>query len=475
MASRRAVRAALALLLPLAVAAGWAVHGAAQETMHLQCESFGRDPGWEGLRNRLLPQALPRVTQAFGFSRTAFAGAAGEIGGQVWRSTTPAYYAQPIARRTLDDRLAASGSFALTKSSGASAAFFGWFDARRQGFRPVNFLGFRLDCEAHGATLHVSYMTATWKAEGLNTRLRVPPDGARHTWALSYDPQANDGGGAITFALDGGAPHVLDLLPGHRAEGAAFNRFGLFNVQIPGGPMTVYFDDVERDGRIERFDADPRWEGVGNRVSFVDREPEDTQDFGFSPTDFAGGARGEAGGTFWRTEPDVPHDAWYGDRIGPLTLDDPLCADGRVAFTRGSTDSGVYLGWFNAATRGEPPANFVGLVIEGPTRVGHYFRVAYGTAEGAAGVAETGPLIRPDGSPHRWTLSYDPSGNDGAGTLRATLDGVPVALDLAPGHKAQGATLTHFGMFTMGRGGHHMTIYFDDLRYATGRPDAARN
>ncbi len=97
--------------------------------------SFDRDPGWEGFRNRLVPSVCPAVTQDFGFSRTNFAGAAaGEIGGQVWRSTTRAYYAQPIAPRTLNNRLTASGTFALIKSSGGSGVFFGWFNSRARGY-----------------------------------------------------------------------------------------------------------------------------------------------------------------------------------------------------------------------------------------------------------------------------------------------------------------------------------------------------
>jgi hypothetical protein len=450
--------------------AGSAMLSDSRPATRLKTEHFDRDPRWEGFRNRIRPFAPALVTQAFGFSPTGFAGAPGEIGGQVWRSTTPACYADAISPRTLDDTLAASGTLALVKSSGGSGVFFGWFNARRQGFRPVNFLGFRLDGEPEGATLHADYTTGTWKAAGLNTRLAILPDGARHTWTLAYDPDANDGRGAVAFTLDGGGPHVLDLMPGHKAEGAAFDRFGLFNVQIPGGPMTVYFDDVRYDGQAADFAADPGWEGLRNRATFRDPEPEDSQNFGFSLTDFAGGKPGEVGGTFWRTEPELPHDGYYADRVGPLTLDDTLYARGKVAFTRGSSDSGMYLGWFNASARDEPPQNFLGVIVEGPSRVGHYFRLRYGTAGGGAGDSQAGPVIRPDGEPHEWTLLYDPSANGGNGRIRATLDGAPVSLDLEPEHRAQGAAFDRFGLFTMRRGGHHMTIYFDDLTYTAAGP-----
>ena len=39
-------------------------------------------------------------------------------------------------------------------------------------------------------------------------------------------------------------------------------------------------------------------------------------------------------------------------------------------------DSDMYLGWFNGAGTGQEPAdaaNFVGVHVGGPTRIGHYF------------------------------------------------------------------------------------------------------
>lgn len=462
---------AAASLVALALGALSGTGPGSPRTTCIKVERFHRDPGWEGFRNRLVAQVCPTTRQDFGFSRTSLAGAApGEMGGQVWRSTTPAHYADRIAARTLNDRLRASGSFALLKSSGSSGVFFGWFNRDYHGFRPANFLGFRLDGEDWGARVRVEYTTGTWKAGGVSASgLQVRPDGAKHNWSLSYDPAGAGGNGAIEFALDGEPPITGDLLPGHKLDGAKFNRFGMLNVQIPGGPMTVYFDDLEYDGKEKDFASDPRWEGSGNRVAFKDCEQDDSQNFGFSDTNHAGGARGEIGGAFWRTEPDAPHDGYYADRIGPLTLEDSLFASGRIAFTRGCADSGMYLGWFNSAARGDAPSNFVGIVIEGPSRVGHYFRARYGTASGAARDPRTGPVIMPDGRPHRWTFAYDPGGNGGTGAIRATLDGTAVALNLAPDHKAQGAAFDRFGMLTMRRGGHYMTVYFDDVKYSDGR------
>ena len=81
----------------------------------LKIESFDKDPGWEGHNNHIVPAHLPTVTQDFGYSKTNFAGkSAGEMGGQVTRASEPAYCADKIGPKTLDDKLSASGSFALT-------------------------------------------------------------------------------------------------------------------------------------------------------------------------------------------------------------------------------------------------------------------------------------------------------------------------------------------------------------------------
>ena len=37
---------------------------------------------------------------------------------------------------------------------------------------------------------------------------------------------------------------VLDLAPDHRARGASFDRFGLFNVQSGGPFVEIYLDDL---------------------------------------------------------------------------------------------------------------------------------------------------------------------------------------------------------------------------------------
>src|SRR6478752_6578770 len=146
------MRRSLTLLaLPLALAAVVA------DQPNQKTESFFRDPGWEGVNNRVKPTKTFKITQDFGYADTSLASKKkGEIGGKVWRSSTPAYYAEKIDKKTLDDKLTASGTFALSKSGGGSGVFFGWFSAEQPGGgRPLSSLGLGFDGEKSGARLMV--------------------------------------------------------------------------------------------------------------------------------------------------------------------------------------------------------------------------------------------------------------------------------------------------------------------------------
>src|SRR5438552_1354313 len=86
-------------------------------------ESFDQDPRWESQNNR--PPAdivFPTISQDFGYTKTHFTSKTdGEIGGRLWRSTTPAWYAKKLEKPlTLDDRFSASGTFCFTESSANS-------------------------------------------------------------------------------------------------------------------------------------------------------------------------------------------------------------------------------------------------------------------------------------------------------------------------------------------------------------------
>jgi hypothetical protein len=490
----------LTSLVALAVGVGNG-HVADQPKSTLDTESFDKDPGWEGHNNRIVPQRVPTVTQDFGYSKTNVAGkAAGELGGRIARAAEPAYYADKIGPVTLDEKLSASGTFALTKTSPGGGIFFGFFRAEQPsgGGRPVSSLGMNVDCERGGARLAVRLITArnqscgTFVTPFIPGKFRPTPirKGTRYQWTLDYDPEGAGGRGRFKFTFRGDAPKAgeyskadvpdshkeearrrfpdvtsftVDLPEGYRKQGATFDHFGLMNMTKPGGSMTVYFDDLKYLKLAQDFSQDPRWDASGNRATYKAKDVAGAHDFGFSRTKHAGGKAGEVGGTFWRSG----KYAYYAAKVGPLSLDDRLEASGKVVLVSGAPDSDMFLGWFNSANKDEPPTkagHFLGVHVGGPTRVGHYFHPSLATAKGSRAQAAAGPVLTPK-KVYDWSLVYDPAAEDGKGAVTVTMGKESVTLALKKGVKAQGARFDRFGLFTSNVGGQIVRVYLDDLKY----------
>jgi hypothetical protein len=244
----------------------------------------------------------------------------------------------------------------------------------------------------------------------------------------------------------------------------------------------VWLDDVTINGERDTFDVDPKWAGKNNRTTYTTQNVRPRFDFGYSAeTHFAGGkAAGELGGLFFRGDCRYPgRIAWYADRVGPLSLDKPFKAGGKVALTRGVSDSTTLFGFFNlaAATRVNPsqsdglPEGVVGVNIEGPSSEGFcFYPVCRAVGRGGASAsAHSAPQIKPDGKPHDWTFAYDPAGAGGKGRVTVTLDGKAVSLDLSKGDKRSGMRLDHFGLVTPWIDGNGQNVYFDDLMYTVGQ------
>jgi hypothetical protein len=495
--------------LPAAAVGAEAGRNGDQPKMVLKTEQFDRDPGWEGHSNRIVPKVIKPVQQDFDYSATNFAGKAKrEIGGTIWRSPARASYAARIPARTLNDRLSASGTFALTASSGSSGAFFGWFNSKQPGNGRQSNMGFHFAGEGAGSRLTLRLVTGMnqscgtkvtpWivdKEKPRGQRKFRPPsirnDGTRYTWKLDYDPQANDGNGQMQFTIRSnrsqpqefeGKTFIVALPQGFKEQGTTFDRFGLMNTMKPGNSLTLYFDDLQYDGTVEDFSQDPGWIGSNNHAGYPNREWGGSHNFGFSAdTSCAGGAPGEVGGMIWRSGAY----GYYADRVGPLSLADRLEARGKIVLNVGPPDSGMYLGWFNGTEKENAPTqagSFVGVKIGGPTRVGHYVLPAYATAQTAPieriGVRKhpanvsvdcgEGPVITPQ-EVFQWKLVYDPASNGGKGAIEATLGDESVTLPLKDGDKAKGASFDRFGLFTAHRGGSFVRIYFDDLKYTAAR------
>jgi hypothetical protein len=266
-----------------------------------------------------------------------------------------------------------------------------------------------------------------------------------------------------------------------------FNRFGILNVmKSADDPGQIWLDNLTINGETESFDSDPRWDQRNNRRTYTSTNVRPRFNFGYSAaSNFAGGQRaGEIGGDTFRGDSRVEFNgrrmAYYGARLNEtLTLNQPLHAEGKVAFRRGVSDSTTLIGFFhstdsvrsNDSQNSATPENFVGIAVEGPSAEGFYFYPTYGLdqegvrADGGRG-SPTPPYIYPSGASRQWTLDYDPKGNSGKGSIIVALDGQAVTLNLDSGHKQIGAHFNRFGMITTHIDGSGQTVYFDDITYA---------
>jgi hypothetical protein len=457
------------------------------ETDAIVLAAFDTDPQWDGFRNRLLPKQLPIVRQDFGHRMSNFAGgrSAGEIGGTVHRAQRRASYAKAIHPKSFNDKLRATGRFAVTRADASSGTMIGWFnDKKSHDWRTPQSLAMRIDGNGGKYWLFYEYGTGEYGTGGGGAfegdRYQTTPtppfraDGTVHEWSLEYDPNETDGRGSVTFRVDDRVYRV-PLGEGHKQQGATFDRFGIWNVQVAGEALDVYFDDLQIDGEKENFDADPTWAADGNPIEYQQRMMRPFHDIGYSPTSHAGGRRGEIGGILFRDERPM----YYADRVGPFSLDDEFAASGRIVLMSAAADSGMRLGFFgheskrNKATPDyhEPQTDFVGIMIEGPSRVGHYFRASYATSKGHGdapmneGQPNERPVIRPDGRVHDWSLHYDPTGASSRGRITVTFDNTTHHLDLRESERRENARFDRFGLFNIQAGGHHVEAYLDDVRY----------
>lgn len=415
------------------------------------------------------------------------------MGGKVTPSIRAALYAKRVPTSTLEERLSASGSLSLVEAQSISGwhtqgnLYVGWFnnDVRDLIWRPRNFIGFRLQSfnEPDGALVELTYGTGAWQAGGMfvnatgggqqrNVRelanaalLRIPPDGAKHSWSCVYDPASRSGAGEIIFTFDG-IESRLALAPELRKAGASFNRFGVFAPRIPGRAMVAYFDDLTINGQAESFEEDPHWEEVGNRERFSDPAPYGRNDFGYSPSSYAGGKAGEIGGRLYSCNPgEEEFKAHYGDRVGTLTLNHRLSARGRFVAREFSIDSSFALGWFNSSKQGWPLENFVGVYFDSLSSAGRIVAPLYATSRGSQRQQSEFLIFEP-GKQYEWTLEYIPTAANERGAITFTLGGKRVTLPLRDGDKSIGAILNRFGIFNLQwANSKWCEVYVDDLSY----------
>jgi hypothetical protein len=482
MSMRRNHIVALPLLMIVSMALG------AEKT-----ESFNHDPNWDGHNNR--PTADPvTIRQDFGYSKTSHAGGKpGELGGFIMPASEAAYYAKAIPTATFKDKLSASGTF--MSPNGQYHILVGFFNSDTVNeWRTPNSIVLRLQGRGDRFLAYLEYLTSKWRIGALGGHgfetTSVPqtgkPDssgfvsgGKVYKWSITYDPAANDGKGVITATI-GDQTSTTELDPAYTKDGATFNRFGILTIvksYDTGGE--VWFDDITINGKLDTFDKDPNWEGVRNRGSYPSQGVRPRFDVGFTNTQIAGGrAKGEIGGLFYRGDCRYPDRmGYYGDRVGPLRLDKPIRASGKVAMTRGVSDSTTLFGFFNSKQSIEKsdrqdmasPKSFLGVVVEGPSSEGFYFYPGSrnnGEIENWGGRVSPPLTIYPDGKSHDWALQYDPRGE---GKITVSLDGRSVEIALKPGQKDAATVFDRFGFITTWIDGNGQKVYFDDLTYTVSQ------
>jgi hypothetical protein len=468
----------------------------AEDQGKTKTESFDADPSWHGVNNRSARTEAPvTIRQDFGYSRSANAGGRrGEIGGTISPAGEVAYYAKVIEPKTFRDPLRASGTFSCP--DGAYHVLLGFFHAASaKEWRTSNTIALRLNGRGDHFYAYVEYCTSKWRAGGDTTPfpstvdpetgrwnlIGFPSGGKVHEWSLTYDPEGNDGGGVVHATMDDKTAICL-LDKDHKADGAVFDRFGLLNIlKSVDTAGEVYFDDIEVDGAADSFDEDPKWEGKNNRRTYDSAIVRPRFDFGFSPTHFAGGkSTGELGGMIFRGDCRYPERMGsYGDAIGPLSLERPFRAAGKVALRRGVSDSTTLFGFFNSrdsmrrndSQKDGLPESVAGIHIEGPSSEGFRFYPVYRAngKDGRYAPARECPRIYPDGKTHDWTFDYDPAGAGGKGQIVVSLDGEAFAFDLEDGAKASGTEFDRFGIVTSWVDGNSQDVYWDDVTYTVSQ------
>jgi hypothetical protein len=124
--------------------------------------------------------------------------------------------------------------------------FVGWFNGASKNEPPTkagHFLGVHVGGPTRvGHYFHPSLATA----KGTKFQAAAGPvltPGKSYDWSLVYEPTALEGNGAITVTLDKESV-TLPLKQGAKAQGASFDRFGLFTSNIGGQIVRIYLDDL---------------------------------------------------------------------------------------------------------------------------------------------------------------------------------------------------------------------------------------
>lgn len=466
--------------------------------LKMKTESFDRDPGWVGRNNRSAQTNKPRmVCQDFGFSPNtnhAKGNSPGEMGGFLSPAGEVAFYGRSIPPKTLNDPLTASGK--ITMGQGGTHLLLGFFNSDTvHEWRTPNSMAMRLNGRGDNYFAYVEYCTQKWRAGGDTTPFPsvIDPKTGRwnligfpceqsSTWSLNYDPNGNGGKGVIAAKI-GDAMAICNLDENHKQDGMTFNRFGIMTVmKSADSGSEVWFDDIQVNGDpVESFLIDPQWDARNNRRTYASRLVRPWFDFGFSDSNYAGGkGTGELGGQIFRGDCRYPERlAAYGDQIGPLTLAKPFKASGKIAMTRGVTDSTALFGFYNSvdslknsdSQNDSTPESLVGIQVEGPSSDGfHFYPVVRAKNKGGRpGNVRLSPIIYPDGRSHTWSLEYNVDPETRKGLVKVALDGQSTTMELSSDEATDLTKLDRFGIVTTWIDGNSQDVFWDDITYTVSQ------
>jgi len=249
-------------------------------------ENFDNDPGWENFNNRVECNDCPEITQNFGWTQTNNNGdGIGEIGGTIWRSTTPAFYAMPIGKPlTFKDTFFASGKISVIAPPDEGFGFyFGFFGHERQGWRVWSSCGARIGKMKYNiegfqegvAPFHLDYKTGAASGAILNPDLYISGDGSVHTWKLKYEPDVSvanmkwkDPRIQKYFPRNGRNIHTDSILVAFKKEEPSITKEKLLDLLFDARDKGI-IDDWYRKGKYHLWSLEVEPEKIKGRITFT--------------------------------------------------------------------------------------------------------------------------------------------------------------------------------------------------------------
>jgi hypothetical protein len=152
------------------------------------------------------------------------------------------------------------GTVALRGAGSDSGVYFGFFDAaakRNKGTsdrqaRPTNVFAILVEGpSAVGHYFRGGYYNGAGEGQFENSGPMIQPDGQVHRWSLRYVPNAPRDDGELTVTFDGQV-QTSRVSREHKAGGARFDRFGIFNLQVGGHFVDLYLDDLKFGGTARK-------------------------------------------------------------------------------------------------------------------------------------------------------------------------------------------------------------------------------